>query len=62
MSDWDEHIANREECNGVQYPDGTFWHQTAYTSFGRFRIDTACKTRNGILLSPAPSGGCGGEW
>lgn len=49
-------------CNGVQYPDGTFWHQTAYTAFGRFRIDTACKTRNGILLSDAPSGGCGGEW
>lgn len=47
-------------CDGVDYPDGSFWHQVPLPYFGVFRVTTGCYFHGGLMLQPAP-GGCGGE-
>lgn len=55
---------NSSWCDGVDYPDGTFWHQSGYLMYGLgFRVVSACKqhTPGSIWLQDAPASGCGGE-
>lgn len=50
-------------CDGVEYADGTFWHQNGYNGFYGFMINTACSmhTDNPLVFVHAPAGGCDGE-
>lgn len=50
-------------CDGVEYPDGTFWHQNGYNGFYGFIVNTACSmhTDNPLVFVHAPAGGCDGE-
>lgn len=54
-------------CDGVPYPDGTFWHYIQYGiplvghPAGLLSPGMACVINNGgPVPAPAPPGGCGG--
>jgi hypothetical protein len=53
-------------CDGVPYPDGTFWHAIQYGApmighpFGLLSPGLQCVIGGGPIPQPAPPGGCGG--
>jgi len=53
-------------CDGVPYPDGTFWHAIQYGApmighpFGLLSPGLQCVVGGGPVPQPAPPGGCGG--
>jgi hypothetical protein len=49
-------------CDGVDYPDGSFWHSVPMPYFGIYRVATGCYLHGGLFMQQAPPGGCGGEW
>lgn len=52
----------RGYCDGVDYPDGSFWHAAGFTGAEHFEETTRCKLHSGLILQDAPPGGCGNEW
>jgi hypothetical protein len=53
-------------CDGIAYPDGSFWHQVPQSpsGFSSFGVDVEMFCRVGLgqfITTPAPAGGCGGE-
>lgn len=50
-------------CDGVEYDDGSFWHQNGYQGVWGFKVSTTCalRTDNPFVLDKAPAGGCDGE-
>jgi hypothetical protein len=53
-------------CDGVQYPDGSFWHSIQYGApmighpYGLLSPGLQCVVGGGPVPPPAPPGGCGG--
>ena len=53
-------------CDGVPYPDGTFWHAIQYGvpvighPYGLLSPGLQCVVGGGPIPQPAPPGGCGG--
>lgn len=52
----------RGYCDGVDYPDGSFWHAAGFTGPEHFEETVRCKLHSGLILQDAPPGGCGNEW
>ena len=47
-------------CDGIHYPDGSYWHQV--TGAGMDALKPHCVIDTGDLQPPpAPAGGCGGN-
>lgn len=49
-------------CDGQDYADGTYWHQTRYRFMGAIGYRTTCNVHGGLLPPVAAPGSCGGEW
>ena len=53
-------------CDGVPYPDGSFWHTIQYGApmighpYGLLSPGLQCVVGGGPVPQPAPPGGCGG--
>lgn len=53
-------------CDGVPYPDGTYWHAIQYGApmigrpYGLLSPGLQCVVGGGPIPQPAPPGGCGG--
>lgn len=50
-------------CNGVEYPDGSYWHNVAMTggTFATPRFEMNCVINDAFPSgTPAPPGGCNG--
>lgn len=53
-------------CDGVPYPDGTYWHAIQYGvpvighPYGLVSPGLQCVIGGGPVPQPAPPGGCGG--
>ena len=47
-------------CDGIHYPDGSYWHQV--TGAGMDNLKPHCVIDTGDMQPPpAPKGGCGGN-
>ena len=55
-------------CDGIPYPDGSFWHAIQYgipvigRPYGALSPGLQCVVPNGAVPAPAPPGACGGAW
>jgi hypothetical protein len=53
-------------CDGVPYPDGSYWHTIQYgvpvigRPYGLLSPGLQCVIGGGPMPAPAPPGGCGG--
>lgn len=57
-------------CDGIKYPDGSYWHYIQYEVVGDPAShdepeglsipEMRCVVENGLVPDPAPPGGCGG--
>jgi hypothetical protein len=53
-------------CDGVPYPDGSFWHTIQYGApmighpYGLLSPGLQCVVSGGAIPQPAPPGGCAG--
>lgn len=47
-------------CDGMPYPDGSFWHMIQNNYAGPQTMQCVINPSGGAVPQPAPPGGCGG--